>query len=290
MSPSSMTGFASVSRQIGDISLRFDIKSVNGKGLEIRAKVPTDYDGLDLAIKKLISDKIARGTVQATLSVDRAGNQSASLAVDEAILSHLIETAKKLSDTQAISVETLMGLPGVLTSVGLPAMTDDIRRVIQDMVGTATDGLKDSRAEEGASISAVLMSTVADMRTLLARAKDTASQRPEAIADRYEALLARVTGLKDGPDADRLAQEVAMLAVRIDVTEELDRLETHFDAIEEGLKQSGPIGRRFDFLAQELVREANTLCSKSQDKDLTAIGIQLKSLIDQFREQALNIE
>lgn len=295
MTLASMTGFTRRGGDDGPFRWNWEIKSVNNKGLEVRTKIPGFLDGFDIEIKKRVSAGLTRGSVFLNLQVDRSLD-SERFVVNEARLTDLIEIAARYSDQPGVtpaSIDGLMAVKGVVDLVSeepaegelaslKAALLTDLKLLIDDLVA--------ARRDEGRRMEAFLSKQLENMQELLVAAKVAVGDRSAAMNERFTAQLRKLEQ-SDKPVADeRLAQEIAIMAVKADIQEEFDRLESHFGEAASLLAENKPVGRRLDFLCQEFNREANTLCSKSGDTQLTKIGVDLKVLIDQFREQVQNIE
>ncbi|MFC4348266.1 YicC/YloC family endoribonuclease [Kordiimonas lipolytica] len=291
----SMTGFA---RGAGaDVGFRWnwEVKSVNNKGLEVRAKLPSFLDGFDLAIKKAVSGMLARGSVYISLNVERDGDD-ASFVVNEERLQALIDVASRFADVPGVEKASIDGLLSIKGVVDLTSrdMTEEERTALEgvlltDLKAVVAD-LKAARADEGARMGTILETQLADIARLATEARAVSGDRLEAMHTRFRQQLAKLESIDKPVPEDRIAQELATMAVKADVQEELDRLDSHVVEASALLASDKPVGRKLDFLCQEFNREANTLCSKSSDTALTQIGLELKALIDQFREQIQNIE
>ena len=292
-----MTGFAARNGESDGFSWAWEVRSVNAKGLDIRLRVPDWVDGLEQAVRKLVAKSVGRGNINLTLRVQR-DEGSTPLNLSESQLTRVLEALSKIEDTAANTGLTLVHCTAadVLTQRGvidtsvaqvdtgplLAALLDDLPPLLEDFATM--------RRTEGAALDKVIHEQIDSIGTLTSDATKAAEARREDVAKTLRENLARVLDNTDGADADRVAQELAMLAVKSDVMEELDRLRAHVDAARDLMGKSGPIGRKLDFLMQEFMREANTLCSKSQSVDLTRIGLDLKAVIDQMREQVQNVE
>ncbi len=295
MSLKSMTGFASGGSTFGAYSWTFEVKSVNAKGLDIRSRVPSFFDGLDIEIKKLVSKSLKRGTIFVNLTIERDGADS-DFTINTDLLDSLIQTASSYADQQGIapaSIDGLLNIKGVIdfSSKGLD---DDVKKQLLEALiknlQSVLSQLIDARSSEGLRMSDILSSNMDEMLTLVESAEKSAAVRIDAVRERFQSNVERLLQDDSVTSKDRLEQEIAMLAVKADITEEIDRLRSHITEAREILNSDEAVGRRLDFLSQEFNREANTLCSKSNDKDLTRIGLAMKILIDQFREQIQNIE
>ena len=295
MALSSMTGFARSEGAVGGFSWVWELRSVNGRGLELRFRLPSGFDGLEPGFKDQAGKLLKRGNVTANLNIKR--EEQTRLAPDPAALEQVLrlalELAARIPGGEPPRAEALLALPGVLrptaAEVDEAAVAGQIAAVTAGFT-SALDGLQAARRAEGAQLAGILGGQVDDIAGLCKRAAAEAAEQPAMqrarMLDTLRALMAEVPGLPE----ERIAQEVAVLAGRSDVREELDRLGAHLHAARALLDEGENIGRRFDFLVQELNREANTLCSKSATVALTATGLKLKATIEQLREQVQNVE
>jgi uncharacterized protein (TIGR00255 family) len=290
----SMTGFARAAGIDHAVSWVWELRSVNGRGLELRLKLPPGFDAVETRLRAAAAARFARGTIQASLTLGR--DDTTSITVDQALLARLAGEARALMDVLPEAppprIETLMTLPGVVRRVSAEEAPPDealLGATLADFEA-ALAALGQMRAAEGARLADVLSGLLDRIAVLHREAAGHAAQQPEAQRARMAELVRRLLGDELAVPADRLAQEVALLATRSDVTEEIDRLASHIEAARALLAAGGPIGRQLDFLVQEFMREANTLCSKSASAGLTAAGLQLKAVIEQVREQVQNVE
>ncbi|MCA3442994.1 MAG: YicC family protein [Rhodobacter sp.] len=294
----SMTGFAARKGQGAGAAWSWEVRSVNGKGLDLRLRLPEGIDGLEPLVRAVLARRVQRGTVSLTLKLTReAGPEPVRVnrAVLAAVLSGLAEVTEAAAgrglDLCAPSAAEVLGLPGVLDrSPAEPDDTEPLRRALMADLPPLLDAFTATRSAEGAALVAVLGTQIDLIAALAADAAAEALLRRDTMGQSLQQSLARVLASAAGMDQTRLAQELALIAVKVDVTEELDRLTAHIAAARALLADPGPVGRRFDFLAQEFNREANTLCSKAQSIALTRIGLDLKTVIDQMREQVQNVE
>ncbi|WP_299191064.1 YicC/YloC family endoribonuclease [uncultured Litoreibacter sp.] len=292
----SMTGFASESGAAGGVSWTLEMRGVNAKGLDIRVRAPERMVGFDQKLKAQFQKNLSRGNINVTLRYEVDG-AAGSLQINEAVLDSYLSAAKTVKD-RAKAAGVNMDSPNaadILALRGVLATGDETEALPPeaDALKTADKALKAflaMRAAEGAALKSVLETSLDDVSRLVTDAAALAEARKDQVADALRTNLTRVLANSDGADADRVAQELAMLAVKADVTEEIDRLKAHVDAARDLLATKGAIGRKLDFLMQEFNREANTLCSKSGSTDLTRVGLDLKALIDQMREQVQNVE
>ena len=295
----SMTGFAARKGQGAGWSWLWDLRAVNGKGLDLRLRVPDWIEALEPALRSELSKILLRGNVSLTLKVTRdQGDAEGALRLNPAGLTAALEALRQVEDAAMASGVTLaqataadvLATRGVIDLAGAEADTGPLRAaLLADFPGLLA-AFQAMRAAEGAALVRVIAGQLEVMAGLTADAAAAAEARQETAAAMLREALARVLANAEGVDATRLAQELAMLAVKSDITEELDRLTAHIEAARALLSETGQVGRKFDFLMQEFMREANTLCSKAQSLALTRIGLDLKTVIDQLREQVQNIE
>jgi uncharacterized protein (TIGR00255 family) len=295
MTLSSMTGFAQSSGEKAGLHWQWEIKSVNGKALDIRCRLPPGFEALEATAKTTLSQHIKRGNLQVSLSISGATTLE-SVVVNEAVLQQVVTIAEKLRDRiggAPLSAEALMGLRGVLEVVQPTQGESGIEAQLADVAESllkAAIALNGSRRDEGSRLTTVLTAQLKKIESLTIAARDCPARSVEAIRARMKEQVARLLDIGANFDPDRLHQEAVMIATRADIQEEIDRLFAHIEAARALMSSAEPAGRKFDFLAQEFNREANTLCSKALDKTLTAIGLELKTTIDQMREQVQNIE
>jgi uncharacterized protein (TIGR00255 family) len=296
MTFASMTGFAESTGSHEGLRWRWEAKSVNSRSLDLRLRIPPGYDALEAPVRRLASERFLRGALQLSLSIETPEGVR-GLAVDAAALASAVRIAREVAAETGLAparVDGLLALKGVIVSDdGVPAL-DPIARgsrdaAILESLGLAFDKLTKERGREGAKLAALLKSQVEEIERLVADAGQLAAAQPASLKARLQIQLKELLDSNTVPE-ERLAQEVAFLAVKADVREELDRLTAHVQDAHGLIAQGKGVGRKLDFLAQEFNREANTLCSKSADIALTRNGLALKAVIDQFREQAQNVE
>ena len=295
MALSSMTGFARGHGVSGAYSWAWELKSVNAKGLDLRLRLPPGWDVVEGPARHSAAQVLARGTVHGTLTVERLG-VAPVVRVNEPVLAAVLATIKGLAgrvDAAAPRLDGILALKGVIELIdedeheaGRHAAE---AAVIAGFDATIAD-LATMRRHEGEALRQVLTQRVREIAALAERAEAAPGRRPEAIKARIAEQVAILIDASERFDADRLHQEAILIATKADVREELDRLASHVAQIERLIAAGGAIGRRLDFLAQELNRETNTLCSKSNDVELTNAGLELKSVVEQFREQVQNLE
>src|SRR6476646_7509563 len=288
MTLKSMTGFGRSSGVHGETSWHWEVRSVNGRGLELRLRMPSGLEGLEIKARSLAQEKLARGNCHPILALGRETGQLA-IRLNEAALSQALaaaERAQALTHKEAPNLDTLLAMRGVVEVVEGEESEEahaKLEAALLKGLGTALDQLVAGRTAEGARLAGVMTNQLDQIASLVERAANAAGRQPEAILQR---LIETGAGL----DPERLHQEALLLAAKSDIQEELDRLRSHVAAAKELLAQDQPAGRRLEFLAQEFNREANTLCSKASDIEISRAGLELKSVIDQLREQVQNIE
>lgn len=291
---SGMTGFARVMGEESWGAWAWEAKSVNGRSLDVRVNYPPGFDALEREVKAMATERFNRGSLQVSLRIGTASS-SGGVLIDEALLGTLAEAARKALGAELTpeAIATLMTLKGVVetgsSSLRVLAADEAAIAVISASAKLAMDQLAEARRAEGASLLALLSGHLDAVESLSAQAATIAATQPGLIKAKLHKQLDELD--REGRvDAERFAAEAALSAARADVREELDRLGAHVKSGRDLLKAGSPAGRKIDFLAQELNREANTLCSKSASLDLTNAGLSLKGVIDQFKEQAANVE
>ncbi|WP_028880295.1 YicC/YloC family endoribonuclease [Terasakiella pusilla] len=296
MSIHSMTGFARTSGQYGNYSWTWEVRSVNGKGLDIRMRLPSGFDALDLPVRNAFGKLFTRGNMSVSLNVSH-NQEQAGYRVNHELLKQLVgvmqDIQKDIPTVSAPSVDGLMGLRGVIEPIEESESEEeraDVLKVILSSLENALQSLLEHRGSEGARMQEVLDTHLSEIADLCTKVEACAAAQPAAIKARLVRQLKDVMADLPELDEERIAQEAAVLMTKADVREELDRLRAHIDGARDLLAKGSPCGRKLDFLCQEFNREANTLCSKAQDVDLTRIGLDLKAVIEQFREQVQNIE
>jgi uncharacterized protein (TIGR00255 family) len=295
MALKSMTGFARSDGAFGGTSWHWEVRAVNGRGFDLRLRLPQGYEGLEARVREAAAKRLTRGSVAITLAVKRQEGIS-EIRLNEAALAQVLaagERVRALTGGEPPRVEGLLGLKSVLEFVEASeseqeaeARSDAMMKILEK----ALDDVVAARASEGARLRAVLRDQLAEVERLIGAIAASPSRSPESIKQRLREQVARLLDNAAAFDATRLHQEAVLLATRADVEEELKRLAVHVAAARDLLDANEPVGRRLDFLSQEFNREANTLCSKSNSAEITRMGLQLKAVIDQIREQVQNIE
>ena len=293
MGLASMTGFARAQDEAPGMSWVWEIKSVNGRALDLRLRLAPGFDALEPELRAALAQRFRRGNFSANLAVTRT--TPPALRVNREALSQLVALINELSgeiEAAPPRLDGLLALRGVVETVEDEDETviEARRQAVLAGWNALLDRLADARAEEGARIAALLGNQLDEMAALVTAAADCAAAQPAAICERLRTVLTGLADLMPSMPEERMAQEVALLAARSDIREEIERLRAHLEQAGELLQQGDAVGRRLDFLCQELNREANTLCSKSADIELTRIGLSLKAVVEQFREQVQNIE
>jgi uncharacterized protein (TIGR00255 family) len=295
MALASMTGFARTQGSAGAWSWAWEIKSVNGKGLDVRLRLPAGWEGLEAGLKQIASRVLGRGSVNANLSMTRS-DAAVSVRVNEDVLRAIALSVRKVAadlDAPPVRLESLLNLKGVLEIAESEDSEAERRAVEQAVIAGFEAALGDlvaMRAQEGAALGLVLNERLDAIAALTAQAEANPARQAGAIRAKLAEQIRVLMDTGANFDPDRLHQEALVLASKVDVREELDRLVAHVAAARAMLGEGGAVGRKLDFLAQEFNRETNTLCSKANDVSLTAIGLELKGVVEQFREQVQNIE
>ena len=295
MALSSMTGFARSHGASGPYAFEWELKSVNAKGFDLRLRLPPGWDELEAHARKRASEMLARGTVYANFNVKRSDAMS-TVRINEEVLASVLKIATELAgkiDAVAPSIEGLMGIKGVIEVVE-PESDEEQDKAARTAAAAAFDealaNLVEMRQREGVALGQILSQRMQEIERLAARAEVAPGRKPEAVKARLAEQVALLLETSDRFDADRLTQEALLIAAKADIREELDRIASHIAQARELVGKGGPIGRKLDFLAQEFHREVNTCCSKSNDVELTNTGLEMKSVVEQFREQVQNLE
>jgi uncharacterized protein (TIGR00255 family) len=287
----SMTGFSRHDAAAGGVSVVWELKSVNGKSLDIRLRLANGWERLEPLVRQRFQAAFVRGNIQANLSIDE-GSTASRLILNEAMLQQVEQIAATLSgrmNLAAPSIAELLSIKGVLETDSTVS-TELLEPALLAALDAAISSLKTARAGEGSALAAILSAQVDLVEDLTLRAEADGSRHPDAIRGRIAENIALLMAASPALDEMRLAAEALFVANRADIREEIDRLKTHVISARKLLGEGGAVGRKLDFLAQEFNREANTLCSKSNAGSITSIGLELKSVVDQFREQVQNLE
>src|SRR5579871_6207979 len=295
MALSSMTGFARGHGETSGYAWTWEIKSVNAKGLDLRLRLPPGWDAVEAPVRSKTGEALSRGTVYATLNVERHG-KSPVVRINEDVLHAVLATVKALAgrvDADRPRLDGILSVKGVVEVVDAEEVEGE-RRAAENAVvsgfSTVLTGLIENRRREGDALGRILSGRLQEIADLIGRAESAAARRPDAVRHRIADQIAALLESSDRFDPDRLHQEAVLIAARADVREELDRLAAHVEQAQTMVTKGGPVGRRLDFLSQEFNRETNTLCAKANDLELTNIGLELKGAVEQFREQVQNLE
>lgn len=295
MALSSMTGFSRSEGVAGTALWAWEIKSVNSKGLDVKLRLPPSLDATEPAIRQKVSAAVVRGSLFCSLTVKRE-TSTTEVRINEAVLAQVAEAARLIAeriDARAPAIDGLLAIRGVIDVVEAEESEEEKARLAADVLAgldIALSRLLDMRRSEGAALGAVLTDRLDEIAALKREAEDNPCRRPEAIRAKIADQIAALLEPGRNFDPDRLHQEALMVATKADIREELDRLDAHVAAARKLIAEGGAVGRKLDFLAQEFNRETNTLCSKANDVTLTATGLALKAVVEQFREQVQNLE
>ena len=295
MTLKSMTGFARADGVHGDTSWHWEARSVNGRTLDLRLRLPTGFERLEIKARGLAQEKIARGNCTISLWVKRE-TRRLEIRLNETALRQakaVAERARDLSGLKHARLDTLLGMRGVVETIEGEESEEAQAALDHALIASlavALDALVRARTGEGERLQAVIERQLAAIARLIESAAGASARQPEAIAIRLGEQIARLTDGSSTLDPERLHQEALLLAAKADIQEELDRLRAHVAAANELIASDQPAGRKFEFLAQEFNREANTICSKAADIEIARTGLELKTVIDQLREQVQNIE
>ena len=295
MALSSMTGFARSHGASGPYTFEWELKSVNAKGFDLRLRLPPGWDELEALAKKRAGELLSRGTVYANLNVKRA-NAASTVRINEDVLSSIVRVAGELAgriDAVAPSIDGLLAIKGVIEVVEPESNEEEDKAAKAAAAASFEQALGDlvqMRRREGETLGQILGQRMDEIERLAKKAEAAPGRKPEAIRARLAEQVAALLEASDRFDSDRLNQEALMIAAKADIREELDRIASHISQVREMIGKGGPVGRRLDFLAQEFNREVNTCCSKSNDLELTNTGLEMKNVVEQFREQVQNLE
>jgi len=295
MALSSMTGFARSHGASGPYAFEWELKSVNAKGFDLRLRLPPGWDDIEASAKKRAGELLSRGTVYANLNLKRT-NAVAQVRINEDVLAAVVKVAGQLAgkiDAVAPSVDGLLAIKGVIEVVEPDSNEEEDKAAKTAAMAAfeqALGNLVEMRRREGATLGQVLIARMDEIEKLAKRAEAAPGRKPEAIRTRLAEQVATLLEASDRFDQDRLTQEALLIATKADIREELDRIASHIAQARDMLGKGGPVGRRLDFLAQEFNREVNTCCSKSNDIELTNTGLEMKNVVEQFREQVQNLE
>jgi uncharacterized protein (TIGR00255 family) len=295
MALSSMTGFARSHGASGPYAFEWELKSVNAKGFDLRTRLPSGWDDIEATVRKRSAEVLSRGTVYANLTVKRS-NSASVVRINEEVLGSVLRVAADLScriDAVAPSIDGLLSIKGVLEVVE-PETDETEEQAAKAAVAMAFEealrSLIDMRKREGIVLGQILSQRMNEIERLAGQAEAAPGRKHEAVKARLAEQIAALLDTSDRFDQDRLNQEAILIAAKADIREELDRIASHISQARELIGKGGSVGRRLDFLAQEFNREVNTCCSKSNDLELTNVGLEMKNVVEQFREQVQNLE
>jgi uncharacterized protein (TIGR00255 family) len=295
MALSSMTGFARGHGTSGPYAFEWELKSVNAKGFDLRVRLPPGWDELESLARKRATELLSRGTVYANLTVKRA-NAISTVRINEDVLASVVKIATDLAgriDAVAPSIDGLLAIKGIIEVVEPESSEAEDKAARAAAFATfeqALSSLLEMRKREGVTLGQILSQRMDEIEVLMRKAEAAPGRKPEAIRARLAEQIAALLDSSDRFDPDRLSQEAVMIAAKADIREELDRIASHIAQAREMIGKGGAVGRRLDFLAQEFNREVNTCCSKSNDLELTNTGLEMKNVVEQFREQVQNLE
>jgi uncharacterized protein (TIGR00255 family) len=295
MTIASMTGFAREAGVTGPFQWAWELKTVNGRGLEVRVRTPPGFEATGEEARALILRALTRGQGQLNLALTRTATVP-KVRINREVLQSLVSALGALQlppGVQPASVDGLLAVRGVVEieeEASDPSHDAALGRDLRAGVARLIEALKEARVGEGGALAAVLGQQLGTIERLVGEAEAAPARRPDAIRARLSAQIAEILDARASLDPDRLHQEAVLIAARADIREELDRLRAHVEAARALLHAGGAVGRRLDFLAQEFGREANTICSKANDVSLSRLGLDLKAVIEQFREQVQNVE
>ena len=294
-----MTGYASGSTQVGSVSLDFEIKSVNAKSIDLKIYLPEYISSLENELRQFVLEKISRGSIFLKIKVNQHPELSNDYIFNNQVLKTVFEKIKnieKICDEKNIPLEPLKAsdfftVKGVWEeNKSFLSSADDIKSIIFDKTNELIESLIKTRKKEGQGLHLILSEKLSSIMALHKDAEKILPERSKYLKKNFKSAIDKVISENSQIDENKIEQEIAIIAIKQDIAEELDRLKVHILSMQDLLSSSGVVGKKLDFLSQELNREVNTICSKSQFSDLTKVGIEMKTLVDQFREQVQNVE
>ena len=295
----SMTGYASGSAQVGSVSLDLEIKSVNSKSLDLKIYLPEYLSSLENELRQVASGKVFRGSVVLKIKVSQHSELSSDYVLNDQVLNTVfekIQNIEKICEEKNIPLEPLkasdfFAIKGVWEEdKNASTFIDDMKSIILDKANELIESLLQARKKEGQGLLTILADKLASILALHKAAEEILPERSKHLEKNFKSLIDKIMSEHSQLDENKIEHEIAIIAIKQDITEELDRLKVHILSMQDLLNSTGAIGKKLDFLSQELNREVNTICSKSQYSALTKIGIEMKTLVDQFREQVQNVE
>ena len=294
-----MTGYASGSAQVGSVLLDLEIKSVNSKSLDLKIYLPEYLSSLENELRQVASGKVFRGSVVLKIKVSQHSELSNEYFLNDQVLNTVfekIQNIEKICKEKNIPLEPLkasdfLAIKGVWEEdKNASTFIDDMKSVILDKANELIESLLEARKKEGQGLLTILADKLASILALHKAAEEILPERSKHLEKNFKSLIDKIMSEHSQLDENKIEHEIAIIAIKQDITEELDRLKVHILSMQDLLNSTGAIGKKLDFLSQELNREVNTICSKSQYSALTKIGIEMKTLVDQFREQVQNVE
>ena len=294
-----MTGYASGSAQVGSVSLDLEIKSVNSKSLDLKIYLPEYLSSLENELRQVASGKVFRGSVVLKIKVSQHSELSSDYVLNDQVLNTVfekIQNIEKICEKKNIPLEPLkasdfLAIKGVWEEdKNASTFIDDMKSIILDKANELIESLLEARKKEGQGLLTILADKLASILALHKAAEEILPERSKHLEKNFKSQIDKIISEHSQLDENKIEHEIAIIAIKQDITEELDRLKVHILSMQDLLNSTGAIGKKLDFLSQELNREVNTICSKSQYSALTKIGIEMKTLVDQFREQVQNVE
>ena len=294
-----MTGFASGSTQVGSVSLDFEIKSVNAKSIDLKIYLPEFISSLENELRQIVLEKISRGSVFLKIKPSQYSDLLSDYIFNDQVLNTVFEKienieeicAKKNIPLEPLKASDFFAVKGVWEeNKNISTGSDDNKSIIFDKTSELVENLIQARKKEGQGLHQILSEKLSSIMELHKDAEKILPERSKYLKKNFTSAVDKVISENSQIDENKIEQEIAIIAIKQDIAEELDRLKVHILSMQDLLNSSGVVGKKLDFLSQELNREVNTICSKSQFSDLTKVGIEMKTLIDQFREQVQNVE
>ena len=294
-----MTGYASGSVQANSVSLDFEIKSVNSKSLDLKIFLPEYLSVFENDLRQIVLKKISRGSVFLKIKLNQQTEYQNNYVLNDKVLQNVfekIENIERVCDEKNIPLEPLKALDFLAVkgvweeNKNSSTNVDDIKKIVLDKTEELVVSLSQTRKKEGQGLHSILSEKLSSLKELRKAAEKTLPARSNHLKKNFKSTIDGIISETSKIDENKLEQEIAIIAIKQDITEELDRLKVHIESMQDLLSSSGIVGKKLDFLSQELNREVNTICSKSQYSDLTKVGIEMKTVVDQFREQIQNVE
>lgn len=294
-----MTGYASGSVQANSVSLDFEIKSVNSKSLDLKIFLPEYLSVFENDLRQIVLKKISRGSVFLKIKLNQQTEYQNNYVLNDKVLQNVfekIENIERICDEKNIPLEPLKALDFLAVkgvweeNKNSSTNVDDIKKIVLDKTEELVVSLSQTRKKEGQGLHSILSEKLSSLKELRKAAEKTLPARSNHLKKNFKSTIDGIISETSKIDENKLEQEIAIIAIKQDITEELDRLKVHIESMQDLLSSSGIVGKKLDFLSQELNREVNTICSKSQYSDLTKVGIEMKTVVDQFREQIQNVE